>query len=89
MECDNEFVNNVLEYIQKPIFLTSANLSGEEVCKDSKEAKVVFDKKIKVYVDGKPFGGVASTIVDLTKEQPILIRQGAIKIEDIIKVWED
>ena len=86
---DNEFVNSVLEYIQKPIFLTSANLSGEEVCKDSNEAKEVFGKKIKVYVDGKPFGGVASTIVDLTKEEPILIRQGAIKIEDILKVWED
>ena len=86
---DNEFVNSVLEVIQKPIFLTSANLSGEEVCKDSNEAKQVFGQKIKVYVDGKPFGGVASTIVDLTKEKPILIRQGAIKIEDILSVWED
>ena len=86
---DNEFVNSVLEAIQKPIFLTSANLSGEEVCKDSSEAKQVFNQKIKVYVDGKPFGGVASTIVDLTKEKPILIRQGAIKIEDILNVWED
>ena len=86
---DNEFVNSVLEEIQKPIFLTSANLSGEEVCKDSNEAKQVFGQKIKVYVDGKPFGGVASTIVDLTKEKPILIRQGAIKIEDILSVWED
>ena len=86
---DNEFVNSVLEAIQKPIFLTSANLSGEEVCKDSNEAKQVFGQKIKVYVDGKPFGGVASTIVDLTKEKPILIRQGAIKIEDILSVWED
>jgi tRNA A37 threonylcarbamoyladenosine synthetase subunit TsaC/SUA5/YrdC len=64
-------------------------LSGEEVCKDSNEAKQVFGQKIKVYVDGKPFGGVASTIVDLTKEKPILIRQGAIKIEDILSVWED
>ena len=36
---ENEFVNTVLEKIKKPIFLTSANLSGEEVCKDSLEAK--------------------------------------------------
>jgi L-threonylcarbamoyladenylate synthase len=86
---ENEFVNTVLEKIKKPIFLTSANLSGEEVCKDSLEAKNVFKDKVKVYVEGKPFGGVATTIVDLTKEKPILIRQGAIKVEDILSVWED
>ena len=86
---ENEFVNTVLEKIKKPIFLTSANLSGEDVCKDSLEAKEVFKDRIKVYVDGKPFGGVATTIVDLTKDKPILIRQGEIKIEDILKVWED
>lgn len=86
---ENEFVSSVLEDLNKPIFLTSANMSGEEVCKDSKEAKEIFGNKIKVYVDGKPFGGLATTIVDLTKETPILIRQGAIKIEDILKVWED
>ena len=86
---ENEFINTVLEKIKKPIFLTSANLSGEEVCKDSLEAKNVFKDKVKVYVEGKPFGGVATTIVDLTKEKPILIRQGVIKIEDILNVWED
>jgi L-threonylcarbamoyladenylate synthase len=86
---ENEFVNTVLEKIKKPIFLTSANLSGEEVCKDSLEAKNIFKDKVKVYVEGKPFGGVATTIVDLTKEKPILIRQGVIKIEDILNVWED
>ena len=86
---ENEFVNTVLEKIKKPIFLTSANLSGEEVCKDSLEAKNVFKDKVKVYVEGKPFGGVATTIVDLTKEKPILIRQGVIKIEDILNIWED
>ena len=64
-------------------------MSGEEVCKDSLEAKNVFKDKVKVYVEGKPFGGVATTIVDLTKEKPILIRQGVIKIEDILNVWED
>ena len=86
---ENEFVTKVLERINKPIFLTSANLSGKDVCKDSDEAKKVFLDKIKVYVEGKPFGGVATTIVDLTKDKPILIRQGEIKIEDILKVWED
>ena len=50
---------------------------------------VLFKDKVKVYVEGKPFGGVATTIVDLTKEKPILIRQGVIKIEDILNVWED
>lgn len=86
---ENEFLMMVLKNIKKPIFLTSANLSGEDVCKDSEEAKRVFKDKVKVYVEGKPFGGVATTIIDLTKEKPILIRQGAIKIEDILSIWED
>jgi tRNA A37 threonylcarbamoyladenosine synthetase subunit TsaC/SUA5/YrdC len=34
-----------------------------------------------VYLDGGPsFGGLASTIVDLTDEAPRMLRQGAISI---------
>ena len=37
---------NFLQLIEKPLISTSANTSGEEVCKNINEVKAVFDDKI-------------------------------------------
>ena len=37
---------NFLQLIEKPLISTSANTSGEEVCKNINEIKAVFDDKI-------------------------------------------
>lgn len=73
--------------IGEPIFMTSANLSGEPVCKTIEEIQAKF-KNIDGVLEGKVSYGQASTIVDCTAGETKLIREGPISIEEILKVIE-
>jgi len=61
-----------LKLINKPLISTSANISGEPVCKDIHEIKKVFDGKIYGALDA-PLGGKSqpSKIIDLEKNEYI------------------
>ena len=90
VRCSNDLtLTHILESVKKPLYLTSANLANEEVCKTILEAKEIFKDKVSYYIEGTPLGEKASTIVDLTLSSPKVLRQGLIKEEDILKVWRD
>jgi len=58
---------------------TSANISGEGEIDLAEEVIHVFKGKVELIVDGgRTPGGKPSTVVDLTGEKPILIREGVI-----------
>ncbi len=58
---------------------TSANISGKGEIASAEEVKRVFADKVDLIVDGGPTpGGKASTVIDLTGEKPVLIREGVI-----------
>ena len=63
-----------------PMYVTSANLSGEPAC--NTDAEVL---RIDLIVAGEAFSKTASTIIDCTGEELKLLRQGDLKIEDINK----
>ena len=86
---DDDFVQALLETLKEPILLTSANLAGEPSCVTSEEVQKVFFEKIRGIVLGEAKSGQASTIVDLTGDQPKIIREGAISLAQIMKVWEE
>ena len=71
---------------KNPIITTSANIHGENIAKDLNEAKKIFGNSC-IYLDGeKPFG-IESTIIDLTKDTPKIVRIGALygsTLENII-----
>jgi L-threonylcarbamoyladenylate synthase len=61
--------------------VSSANLTGSASATTAGEALGQLGDSVSVYLDGGPReGGVASTIVDLTGNQPRLLRPGAISI---------
>ena len=65
-----------------PITATSANISGKKEIDSGKEVIEVFKGKVDLIVDGgKTPGGLASTIVDLTSDEPRILRDGAIPSE--------
>ncbi len=86
---DDEFIKQVVETLNEPILLTSANLSGEPSLLNSDEVEKVFYGKIRAIVKGEATSKIASTIVDISGDKPILIRSGTISIEEINKVWEE
>ncbi len=69
--------------------VTSANLSGEPATSDFDEVYRTFNNKeeVKGIVKGSCQSGVPTTVVDLTKVKPIVIRQGDITLEEIEKVF--
>ncbi|HEV2779779.1 MAG TPA: L-threonylcarbamoyladenylate synthase [Actinophytocola sp.] len=67
-----------------PMAVSSANRSGQPPASTVDEAREQLGDSVRVYLDGGPSGDpVPSTIVDLTGDEPILLREGAVSIEAV------
>ena len=72
-----------------PIVGTSANLSGKPSSLTADEVRSQFGVKIDLIIDGgRCPGGKESTIVDVTGETPVVLREGAISREKLKRVCE-
>ncbi|WP_406236703.1 L-threonylcarbamoyladenylate synthase [Nocardia sp. NBC_01009] len=70
-----------------PLAVSSANVSGQPPAKTAAEARDQLGDLVGVYLDGGPSEhAVASTIVDLTADQPRVLREGAVAVADIAEV---
>ncbi|WP_314348195.1 L-threonylcarbamoyladenylate synthase [Fusobacterium massiliense] len=66
---------------------TSANISGEPSPKSYEELSEAIKSKVSLLIDGgKCKLGEVSTIIDLTKKVPKILRKGAITTEEIEKI---
>lgn len=62
-----------------PLVATSANISGEKEISTAEEALAQFRGKVDMIVDGGRTPGVRpSTVLDLTRDKPCLVREGAL-----------
>ena len=81
----SKFLNELIEKVGSPLFLTSANKSGMDVCRSLDEIEEECPT-----LDGMVIGDVsfceASTIVDLTLDDIKIQRKGPISEDEIIKV---
>lgn len=67
-----------------PIIGTSANLSGQPSALTAEEVFAQLDGRVDLIIDGgRCPGGRESTIVDLTGEAPVVLREGAISREEL------
>ena len=52
------------------------------------EAAQQIGDKVDIIIDGGPTPlGKSSTVVDLTKEKPTIVREGPIGLDDVIKAY--
>ncbi|MPZ53422.1 MAG: peptide chain release factor N(5)-glutamine methyltransferase [Acidimicrobiia bacterium] len=63
-----------------PLAVTSANPSGGHDVVDDVEARTVFGEVVSVYVPGLSAHRAGSTVVDVTDNKPIVLREGPISI---------
>jgi tRNA A37 threonylcarbamoyladenosine synthetase subunit TsaC/SUA5/YrdC len=63
-----------------PLAVTSANVSGGAESMTDDEARAVFGDRVKVYVEGRSPGGQASTVVDVTGRDLVVLRRGPIEL---------
>ncbi|WP_306515562.1 L-threonylcarbamoyladenylate synthase [Corynebacterium sp.] len=72
-----------------PMAVSSANISGQTSPTTVTEAERQLGRSVKVYLDdGESPVGQASTIVDLSGPNPVVLREGAISTEQIAEVLE-
>ncbi len=70
-----------------PMAVSSANRSGSPPAATVDEAQAQLGTSVAVYLDGGPSGEpVASTIVDLTGEEPVVLREGAVSRAQLAEV---
>jgi len=73
--------------VGRPITATSANVSGEPATADPDQVERTLGGSLDLLVDtGTTKGGAASTIVDVTGTDAVLVRAGAISWDDI-QAW--
>ncbi len=67
-----------------PIAVSSANSTGSPAATDVAQAEAMLGDSVSVYVDAGPApGSAASTILDVTGEEPRLLRLGALSVSEI------
>ncbi|MYW92443.1 threonylcarbamoyl-AMP synthase [Amycolatopsis rubida] len=76
-----------------PMAVSSANVSGRSPASTVEDAQEQLGDSVSVYLDGGSSGEtVASSIVDLTGDQPLVLREGAVAkaaIAEVIGVAEE
>ncbi|MGH3433157.1 MAG: L-threonylcarbamoyladenylate synthase, partial [Thermocrispum sp.] len=67
-----------------PMAVSSANRSGQPPATTAAEAVEQFGDDVGVYLDGGPSGDpVPSTIVDLTGQDPVVLRAGSVGVDAV------
>jgi L-threonylcarbamoyladenylate synthase len=80
----------LIEGLAAPIVGTSANLTGQPSPLTADEVYAQLGDKVDLIIDGgRCPGGRESTVVDVTGETPVVLREGAISIEELKKVCAD
>jgi len=80
----------LIQHLGNPIIGTSANVSGQPAALTAEEVGQQVGEKIDFVINGgKCPGGKESTVVDVTHESPIILRQGIIPSYEIDKAYEE
>lgn len=80
--------NAVLRMLNFPIYLPSANISGEKEAVNASQVESIFDGKIDLIVDsGNCKYSQSSSVVDLTQKPFKVLREGVISEDEIVKVF--
>jgi L-threonylcarbamoyladenylate synthase len=75
----------LVEAFDRPITGTSANLSGASGCRQIADLDPRIAGQVDLILDGGSLkGGVGSTVVDATGENPVVIREGEISRPEIL-----
>lgn len=69
-----------------PLALTAANVAGADLPQSCDAAEAALGDEVAIYLDAGPANGPASTIVDFTGNEPVVLREGAVTVAELLKV---
>jgi len=80
----------LIQHLGNPIIGTSANISGQPSVLTADEVRQQLGGKIDFIINGgKCPGGKESTVVDITRKAPAILRQGIISSYEIDKAYKE
>ncbi len=82
---DCEFILEVIKKLNMPLLVPSANPANLTPAKNDKEVYNYFKENIKAIVRGESKSNVPSTVIKIENDEIIMLREGNIKLEDILK----
>jgi len=77
-----EFLLELLKIVNEPLASTSANISGEPPLKTGRGVSETLGSEVDFIVDGES-GNIPSTVIDVSSENPYILRKGLINYLDI------
>ena len=84
---DNRIARELIRLSGVPIAAPSANLSGKPSPSTAEHVIADLLGKVDVIIDGGSCSvGVESTVLDITGEVPVILRPGAVTLEDVVRV---
>ena len=83
---NNNFCQKLLKEIRQPLISTSTNKSGQEPINKIEQIIENFSQDVDAIIfNSLPIQQFSSTLIDLTAEQPKLIREGSTKFVELLK----
>ena len=80
----------LLQHLAGPLIGTSANVSGQSAALTADEVRQQLGDRIDLIIDGgRCPGGKESTVVDITREPPVVLRQGIVPSHEIDRAYEE
>ncbi len=73
---DNQVIRDLITELGLPILSTSAELPDHELFLSAEDLEEALGKQLAFVIDGGLLPDERSTVIDLTSDEPILIRQG-------------
>ncbi len=74
---DNNITLSIVKTLGNPVISTSANISGQETGSDPYDIESQLKHSLDEIVDGGILAGDPSTVIDLTGDMPVVLREGA------------
>jgi len=85
----HSIANALVKSVGIPITGTSANTSGQPPCSTANQVLESLGQSVDLILDGgSTEGKFGSTLMDVTVDPPVILRQGMIEISDIEKIVE-
>ncbi len=86
---DKKELLDFLDSLGYPLQVTSANISGKPSTEDFNDVYATFEpcEDVKGIIKGTCTSGTPTTVVDLTGDKPVILRQGEITKEQIEKIF--
>ena len=83
---DDEIALGILSEVG-PMAVSSANRTGNPVSRTVLDAAAQLGASVTFYLDGGTSrGGLGSTIVDCTRDEPVILREGALSADEVLAV---